>query len=444
MADRCLADWLTLLEARHPSEIDLGLERVSAVWQRCQQHLPRTNTPNPRVITVAGTNGKGSCVTSMQAVMLEHGYRVGSFTSPHFLRFNERICIAGQPVSDHKIVAAFEQIEALREDISLTYFEFNTLAALLIFSGAALDLILLEVGLGGRLDAANIIDADVAVLTSVDLDHQQWLGDTRTEIAGEKLGIARSGRPLIIGETDYPENFENLVAKTAADALWIGRDFSYQTGDNRFSVSLSAPLDEGVGAVNLENLPVAGLLPINKTLALQALLCAGFQLNGEKCRVALDNMFLRGRQQRLTYQGVNLILDVAHNPAAAAVLAAELAAQQVSQQVSQLSSGKGRYIAVAGVLEDKDWSAMVTALKPVIDDWKVAQLQGVTRSADGQSLLNLLYNSAANGTLHNSVEQAFISALSEADSGDTVAVFGSFYTVAEVLRLISKGENSEQ
>jgi dihydrofolate synthase/folylpolyglutamate synthase len=203
---------------------------------------------------------------------------------------------------------------------------------------------------------------------------------------------------------------------------------------------LSAPFDEGVGAVNMENLPVAGLLPINKTLALQALLCAGFQLNGEKCRVALDNMFLRGRQQRLTYQGVNLILDVAHNPAAAAVLAAELAAQQVSQ----ISSGKGRYIAVAAVLEDKDWSAMVTALKPVIDDWKVAQLQGVTRSADGQSLLNLLYNNAADGTLHNSVEQAFISALSEADSGDTVAVFGSFYTVAEVLRLISKGENSEQ
>jgi len=135
---------------------------------------------------------------------------------------------------------------------------------------------------------------------------------------------------------------------------------------------------------------------------------------------------------------------VAHNPAAAAVLAAELAAQQASHLSAQLSSGKGRYIAVAAVLEDKDWSAMVTALKPVIDDWKVAQLQGVTRSADGQSLLNLLYNSAADGTLHNSVEQAFISALSEADSGDTVAVFGSFYTVAEVLRLISKGENSEQ
>lgn len=435
MADRCLADWLTLLEARHPSEIDLGLDRVSTVWQRCQPHLPTANNPRPQVITVAGTNGKGSCVASMQAVMLEHGHRVGSFTSPHFLTFNERICIAGKPVSDQKIIDAFELIEALRADISLTYFEFNTLAALLIFSSEELDLILLEVGLGGRLDATNIIDADVAVLTSVDLDHQQWLGDTRTEIAGEKLGIARPNRPLIIGETDYPENFENLVSKTVANTLWMGQDFSYQTGDNSFSVTLSAPHDEGVGSVKMENLPVAGLLPINKALALQALLSAGFQLNIDQCRIALENMTLRGRQQRLIYQGVNLILDVAHNPAAAAVLACELAPQR--------SSSKGRYLAVAAVLEDKDWSAMVTALKSVIDNWKVAQLQAVPRAADGQSLLNLLYNSGAKGTLHNSVEQAFVSALSEADSGDTVVVFGSFHTVAEALGLISKGDNSE-
>ncbi len=371
--------------------------------------------------------------------MLEHGYRVGAFTSPHFLTFNERICIAGQPVSDQKIVDAFEQIETLRERISLTYFEFNTLAALLIFSWHKLDLILLEVGLGGRLDATNIIDADVAVLTSVDLDHQLWLGDTRTEIAGEKLGIARPDRPLIIGETDYPENFQSLVAKTAADALWMGRDFNYQLVHEMFSVTLSAFHDKAVGTLKIENLPVAGLMPINKTLALQALLSAGFQLNLDQCRAALTNMMLRGRQQRLTYQGVNLILDVAHNPAAAELLAAQLA----SQQVSQFSSAKGRYIAVAAVLEDKDWLAMVVALKPVIDDWKVAQLQAVSRAADGQSLLNLLYNSGADGTLHNSVEQAFISALSEAGTEDTVIVLGSFYTVADVLRLISKGDNSE-
>ena len=231
MPDRCLAEWLTLLEARHPIEIDLGLDRVTAVWseliaRRQQQQKP---IQLPTVITVAGTNGKGSCIASMQAIMLQHGYRVGATTSPHFIDYNERISLQGEPVCDADIVSAFAEIEAARAEISLTYFEFGTLAALLIFADANLDILLLEVGLGGRLDAINMIDADVAVVTSIALDHQAWLGDTRELIAVEKLGIARSGKPLVIGEADSPQGFQQMIADTGAQALVIGGDFSIDT-----------------------------------------------------------------------------------------------------------------------------------------------------------------------------------------------------------------------
>ena len=180
MPDRSLAEWLTLLEARHPSEIDLGLQRVSAVWSAILALRAQNNPVSlPTAITVGGTNGKGSCVTTMQAIMLQQGYRVGTFTSPHFIDYNERICVQGTPVDDASITRAFVEIEAARGDISLTYFEFGCLAALLVFIDANVDIMLLEVGLGGRLDAINIIDADVAVVASIGLVHQAWLGDTR-------------------------------------------------------------------------------------------------------------------------------------------------------------------------------------------------------------------------------------------------------------------------
>ena len=425
MTNRCLADWLTLLETRHPCEIELGLERVSAVWQRyqknhqtCYEHRKR-----PKIITVAGTNGKGSCIASMQALLLEHNYSVGVFTSPHFLHYNERICISGLPVSDAEIVSAFETIESLRDEIDLTYFEFNTLAALIIFDANDLDFILLEVGLGGRLDATNIIDSDVAVLTSIDLDHQEWLGDTRSKIAAEKLGIARAGKPLVIGETDYPDNFQQLVLDTSAVALWCGQEFDYQLQESTFSARLL--VDTDAGSKQIDNLPVQGLLPVNKIMALQALICAGISLDADKCRVALGGIALSGRQQQLCFQGKNIILDVAHNPAAAALLA------------QNLTKKPGRKIAVASVLDDKDWSAMVTALMPVIDDWKIAELQGVSRASEGYSLVKLLYNRGLQATLFATVKKAFFEALASADSNDSIIVFGSFHTVAQVMELIS-------
>ena len=426
MPDRCLAEWLTLLEARHPSEIDLGLDRVAAVWSEliARRKVRQNPIQLPTAITVAGTNGKGSCIASMQGILLQHGYRVGATTSPHFIHYNERICIQGEAVSDAAIVSAFAEIEAAREDISLTYFEFGTLAALLVFADADLDIMLLEVGLGGRLDAINIIDADVAVVSSIALDHQAWLGDTRELIAVEKLGIARAGRPLLIGEADSPQGFDQIIAATGARALVIDRDFSMNTQADQFS----AQLLDGDGRPRLfENLPTAGLLPINKTLAIQALLCAGFDLEDSAVVDAFKNLSLAGRQQQLDFNGIKVIVDVAHNPAAAVALA------------ENLSPISGRYIAVASVLADKDWPGIVAPLADIFDDWHMAEISDTERATKGQTLIEVLYNAGLSGTLHESVdgglEKAFLCALAQAGPDDTLVVFGSFYTVSRVLML---------
>ena len=416
MDDRSLAEWLALLETRHPSEIEMGLGRVRDVWQSLQVGSPKYTS---LAITVAGTNGKGSCLTCMQAVLLEHGYSVGLFTSPHFLIYNERICLAGEPVSDALIVAAFEEIEVHRGDVSLTYFEFGTLAALVIFRDAAPDVMLLEVGLGGRLDAINIIDADVAVVTSIDLDHQSWLGDTREQIAVEKLGIARANRPLIIGEQDFPVGFEEMVASTGASGLFVSRDFSF-TREARFTANLKSP----DGVLVIDQLESQGLLPLNKTLALQALLSAGISLNVDNSRHALAAVTLRGRHQSIEYQGFRVILDVAHNPAAAKVLAQNLPAMA------------GRTLAVASVLDDKDWSGIVAELSKTVDDWFVAEISDSPRALSGQILLELLYNTAQAAQLCDSVAQAFFAAVAEATEADRIVVFGSFHTVSSVLQVI--------
>jgi len=426
MPERCLAEWLTLLEARHPSEIDLGLDRVAAVWSELIARRKARQNPIqlPTAITVAGTNGKGSCIASMQAIMLQHGYRVGATTSPHFIAYNERICIQGAAVNDAAIVSAFDEIEAARADISLTYFEFGTLAALLIFADADLDIMLLEVGLGGRLDAINIIDADVAVVSSIALDHQAWLGDTRELIAVEKLGIARPGRPLLIGEADSPEGFPQIIAATGAQALLIDVEFSLDIQADKFTAQLLAV--DGKQRL-FTGLPATGLLPINKTLAIQALLCAGFDLEDSAVIEALNNLSLAGRQQQLDFNGIKVILDVAHNPAAAVALA------------NNLPPITGRYIAVASVLSDKDWAGIVAPLADIFDDWQIAEISDTERATKGQTLIEVLYNAGLSGTLHEAADgglnKAFLNALEQAGSDDTLVVFGSFYTVSTVLEL---------
>ena len=426
MPERNLAEWLTLLEARHPAEIDLGLERVAAVWSAIGQQRHQQGNPIslPTTITVAGTNGKGSCLASMQAVALAHGHRVGLFTSPHFLRYNERIAVQGQPVDEIGIVRAFDEIEAARGDISLTYFEFGTLAALLVFVDSELDLMLLEVGLGGRLDAINIIDADVAVVTSIALDHQAWLGNTRALIAVEKLGIARPSRPLVIAEADGPEGFAGMIAATGAQPFVIEEDFNLTLEGDHFSLSVKA---SGGETQCFQGLSASGLLPINKAAALQALTCAGFSLNGDKVIAALDGLILTGRQQQLMINGCPVILDVAHNPAAAKALA------------SSLKPISGRYLAVASVLNDKDWAGIVEPLSGIFSDWRVAEISSSDRATKAQTMHEVLYNAGLSSSLFESVEEAFKSALAEAAKGTgkdhVIVVFGSFHTVSAVLNM---------
>lgn len=432
MPDRSLADWLELLESRHSSEIELGLTRVAAVWSQlcldqCSSADPKKPFTQSKVITVAGTNGKGSCIASLEAIILQHGYTVGTFSSPHFIHYNERITLQRKPVSDQKITHAFEAIEKARGEISLTYFEFGTLAALSIFQQESPDFILLEVGLGGRLDAVNIIDADIAVITSIALDHQDWLGNTRTEIAHEKLGIARAMQPLVIGEQDYPEGFLSQIEQTAANTYFLGRDFIIEEETEGFSVTL----DPGANREVVHGLQDTAILRENKALAIQALAVAGVKLDPLLICKALNRVKLTGRRQEAHFQGISVILDVAHNPAAAGNLA------------TYLDSIKGKKMAVASVLQDKDWKGIVQELKHQMDQWFVAEISDTERATKGQSLLEVLYNATQPSQLYNSVEQAFYAAVKEAEQGDLVIVFGSFYTVATVLGILKAEESGE-
>lgn len=424
MPNRSLEEWLEEIETRHPSEIDLGLDRVSAVWERLKQDIPLSVVADPVSIIVAGTNGKGSCVAAMQALLLQHGYSVGAFTSPHFLHYSERIRIDGVAVSDDNIVLAFELIESVRAEISLTYFEFNALAALTIFRQANLDAVLLEVGLGGRLDAVNIIDADVAILSSVDLDHQDWLGNTRSEIAQEKLGVARAGKPLVVGETNLPDGFYKMVENIGAEPLYKGKDFRVDDDGpaGQFSVSLRTNED----TLLIPHITHHNLLPANIALALQALVSAGFALDPQNSCDALASLTLAGRQQKIKFKNLNLLLDVAHNPAAARVLA------------SNMPAVKGTTFAVASVLSDKDWTGIVAELGVSIDIWLLGKITDNHRAMEPQTLSEVVYNAGLKGSCFDSVELAFNEAIHLACPDDQIIVFGSFHTVSSVLTIIAK------
>ena len=423
MTSRSLQEWLTSVEARHPNEIDLGLERISEVWSRIQTKIPE-QLRKPKIITVAGTNGKGSCVAAMQAILLEHNYAVGSFTSPHFVRYNERININGEVASDRLIVDAFELIEDMRESISLTYFEINALASLLIFRQSQLDCVLLEVGLGGRLDAVNIVDADVAVLSSIDLDHQEWLGDSRLKIGIEKIGISRPGKPFIISEENLPDGLLEAIKNTQADYLRLGKNFKYEmnSSDDQFSAYL---VTQGL-VDSIKSLQTNDLLPKNIVTAIQALLSAEFDLSHNLIRKAVSNLSLTGRQQKLIYRGISVLLDVAHNPAAARVLA---------RNISQCS---GAIYAVASVLSDKDWMGIVSELNDFIDEWFIAEISDNPRAANGQQLLEMVYTCDRKGVCYASIQEAFLQAIAGATSDDKVVVFGSFHTVSTVLAFIER------
>ncbi len=423
MADRSLNEWLEYIEKKHPSEIDLGLERVNCVWSRIKSKFGISKIANFQ-ISVAGTNGKGSTVRCLEQILKFHGYKVGSFYSPHIFKFNERIKLDGISVSDQAIIESFKIIEAFRHEVSLTYFEFNTLCALLIFSKSELDFVLLEVGLGGRLDAVNIIDSDIAILTSIGLDHQQWLGNTRYEIGCEKLGIAREGKNLLIGETDCPKDLDNFIDGLGTNTYRINKDFTLSSGASNID---ELCITQNNQIEKFGKLAATSVLNINKALAIQALTIAGIKIQREKTIELLDQLVIEGRQQKVKYKGVNVILDVAHNPQAAERLAENLHAN-------------GKIYAVASVLDDKDWNAIVDKLASVFDAWFIGQINDNKRAANAYQLLEMISMRNLEGKVFESIEMAFQKAYNSAHSIDLIVVFGSFSCVASIMNLIEVQE----
>ncbi|MFW1676314.1 bifunctional tetrahydrofolate synthase/dihydrofolate synthase [Pontibacter sp. JAM-7] len=413
---RTLADWLLWMEQCHPSEIELGLSRVSQVAERLAVDLSAS-----RVVTIAGTNGKGSTVRYLQTIYQLAGYRVGCYTSPHFLHYNERIELKGQPVSDAQLCAAFASINQARGDIALTYFEFGTLAALLIFSQEKPDLVLLEVGLGGRLDAVNIVDPDVAVVTTIALDHQDWLGDTREAIGFEKAGIFRSGKPAVCGDPDLPNSVVATAHKLNAPLYRTGYEYGWTDTSDYCQFNGQ---DVGGRSWVLSDIPRPMLPEANAATALQVTALLDLPLSNTVRRQGIAEARLTGRMQKLEYRGINFWLDVAHNPEAAELLA------------QRLSDKGGTAVIVLAMLKDKDRAAVVAALAPQVQTWHLADLQ-VPRGGTAAELAALL-PSTAEVNLHGSVTDAIGELLQGEILPQNVIIAGSFYTVAEALSVLDR------
>ena len=406
------------METLHPRTIELGLDRVRVVCDR----LGLEQVPFA-IVTVTGTNGKGSTVAMLEQTLHAAGYRVGAYTSPHLIEYNERVRLGTQEVSDAELCAAFERVEAARADTSLTYFEFGTLAAVELFRERGVDIAILEVGLGGRLDAVNAWDADVAIVASVGIDHTDWLGPDRESIGAEKAGIFRADRCAICGDPDPPRSLVRVAAETGARLRQLGRDFSFERGDgggwswragDRVIAGLPHPAMRGDYQLR------------NAACVLMALDClAGrFPVKNADIRAGLLNAVLPGRFQTLPGRPIR-VLDVAHNPQAAAALASTLRAQPVA----------GRTIAVCAMLRDKPIAEVLAIVAPLVASWHVAGLGG-ERGTSGEDMRQALAQAGVRDAVavHADVEQAYAAALAEANEGDRIVVFGSFHTVGAILR----------
>ncbi|KHD08253.1 hypothetical protein PN36_19195 [Candidatus Thiomargarita nelsonii] len=404
-----LNQWLDWQTSLHPHEIELGLTRCRTVAQRLNLLPPRFP-----IISVAGTNGKGSSVILLDAILTAAGYRMGRFTSPHLLRYNERISIAGHEADDAEICQAFRLIEEVRDDISLTFFEFSTLAALLIFQRNDVDFAVLEVGLGGRLDAVNIVDPKIALVTAIDIDHVEWLGHDRESIGFEKAGIFRAGCPAVCSDAQPPQSLIKHAEQLQAPLYYLDRDFAYQKSSDKTWIwqrmnktqTQQLPLPNLPGEFQLQN--AAGVLMVLELL--------NFPVAKKAIHQGLINATLPGRFQILP----GCILDVAHNPLGARVLA-QLLAQQSCQ---------GETHAVVGMLKDKDIATVLAIMQDVIHHWHVAPLN-TPRSASAQSLVEHL---TAIGASHIHSYPSIAAAYTHAQKGDRIVVFGSFYTVSEILQ----------
>ncbi|GLZ23408.1 bifunctional folylpolyglutamate synthase/dihydrofolate synthase [Stutzerimonas stutzeri] len=423
MTSRSLADWLAYLEQLHPTAIDMGLDRVRAVAARMAM-----TRPAPLVVTVTGTNGKGSTCAFIASLLNAQGLKVGSYSSPHLLRYNERVLLSGREASDAELCEAFAVVEAARGEISLTYFEIGTLAAFWLFERAGLDAVVLEVGLGGRLDAVNIVDADLAVITNIGLDHADWLGNSRESVAYEKAGILREGKPALCGDLDPPQPLLDHANSLSAPLLLRGRDFDLAMGAGdwhwRGVDAAGAPLE-------LHGLPLLTLPMENAALALQAYAMLGLPWDPARLARALLQTRVVGRldSRQVVWNGrrIALLLDVGHNPHAAAFLAQRLEQRPVA----------GTRLAVFGLLADKDLAGVLDALVPSISDWAVAPLP-TPRTQSATQLAAALLERGASVSEYATIEQALEAQCARAESVDEILVFGSFYCVAAALEWLEQ------
>jgi dihydrofolate synthase/folylpolyglutamate synthase len=414
-----LSDWLSRLEALSPHEIDLGLDRVEIVLRRLALEPPKS------VFHIAGTNGKGSSVAMLEAVLRISGTRVGSFTSPHISRYNERIRIDGNEASDAQIVAAFERVEAARRGEELTYFEFGTLAALVVFAETGIDTAILEIGMGGRLDAVNAVEPDAGLITNISLDHCDWLGNDIETIAFEKAGIMRKNKPVIFGARELPQSILRHADEIGAHLLAAGRDFDWSSDGSQWSWRGSKHRLDGL---DLPALP--GEHQVGNAAAVLALIeSAGLEdlLREELINKALGHVRLDGRMQELE-SGAHWLLDVAHNPAAAAELANMLRAE----------SHTARTVAIIGMLDDKDVEGVVRPLADQVDHW-IAVTADSPRAIDARELARQVANTTdAACQVADSLDAAIGIVQELANPADRVLVTGSFYLVGPVLERLSR------
>ena len=416
-----LKGWLDWQESLHPLAIDLGLERAAQVF-----HALNPDGVKPLTITVAGTNGKGSCIAYLEAIYRAQGYRVGAYSSPHILKYNERIKIDGKPVSDDLICEAFARIESVRGDTSLSYFEFGTLAALDIFRRSGLDVQLLEVGLGGRLDAVNIVDPDVSLITSIGIDHVDWLGATREAIGLEKAGIFRANTPAVVGDCDPPRSLLQCAADKDARLYCIDKDFGFK--------KQATTWDWFGGDRHISRLPEPGLKGEHQyrnasavILAVE-LLAKNLPVSDESIRFGLKNSRLLGRFQ-LINDKIPVLLDVGHNPEAVKTLLDYLAMNFPGKRIH----------AVFSMMKDKDIAAVLEIMNPVIYDWFFAPLAN-PRAATEPLMREIFSHSSATRVSFGYIgfAEAFNAAKNQAQADDLLLVFGSFFLVSDCLNEFEK------
>ncbi len=413
-----LQQWLSWQESFFPKAIEMGLERSATVFSKLQPDYRK-----PATITVAGTNGKGSCVAFLERIYCLQGYKVGTYTSPHILAYNERIKINGKNGSDELICQAFEHIEQVRNDTKLSYFEFGTLAALDIFQQQQVDVQILEVGLGGRLDAVNIIDTDVAIITSIGIDHEHYLGDTREAIAQEKAGIFRASVPAIVGDRNPPDSLLRLAAETKAVLNCIGQDFDCEHHSSNWNfVSKSDTLNR---------LPPPSLRGEhqfdNAAVAIQALLSLSDRLPVENDCIAhgISSTSLPGRFQIIRNERTTL-LDVGHNPQAAETLVHFLQSQFASRNI----------YAVFAMMQDKDYATVISTLQPYVHRWFLPLLN-TPRAASSDALSNCMTQQGIDSIQigFDSLDHCMRKVNASTTEDDLILVFGSFYLVSEYLEL---------